>query len=132
MKYFYTNLFVVDSKDYDEISRALDGITFYKYDLAVKEKSAILVIASVDDSDKALKVLRGFNANPFSIPEGIPQIPAQAYSMAETKIKELTAKQSTLSIGLVRYDCPSGCLLFAWRSPPLFLSRYYPNQSLRF
>ncbi|MBT6397706.1 MAG: ATPase [Nitrosopumilus sp.] len=97
MKYFYTNLFVIDSKDYEEISRALDGITFFKYDLALKEKSAILVIASIDDSDKALKVLRGFNANPFSIPEGIPQIPAQAYSMAETKIKELTAKQSTIT-----------------------------------
>ncbi|MDC0155208.1 ATPase, partial [Nitrosopumilus sp.] len=97
MKYFYTNLFVVDSKDYEEISRALDGITFYKYDLALKEKSAILVIASVEDSDKALKVLRGFNANPFSIPEGIPQVPAQAYSMAEAKIKELTSKQSTLT-----------------------------------
>ena len=97
MKYFYTNLFVVDSKDYEEISRALDGITFYKYDLALKEKSAILVIASTEDSDKALKVLRGFNANPFSIPEGIPQVPSEAYSMAEAKIKELTAKQSTLS-----------------------------------
>ena len=97
MKYFYTNLFVIDSKDYEEISRALDGITFFKYDLALKEKSAILVIASIDDSDKALKVLRGFNANPFSIPEGIPQVPSEAYSMAEAKIKELTAKQSTLT-----------------------------------
>ena len=47
MKYFYTNLFVIDSKDYEEISRALEGITFYKYDLALKEKSAILVIAGV-------------------------------------------------------------------------------------
>ncbi len=97
MKYFYTNLFVIDSKDYEEISRALDGITYYKYDLALKEKSAILVIASVEDSDKALKVLRGFNANPFSIPEGIPQIPAEAYAMAQAKIKELTSKQSTLT-----------------------------------
>ena len=97
MKYFYTNLFVIDSKDYDEISRTLGNITFYKYDLSNKEKSAILVISSVEDSDKALKILRGFNANPFSIPEGIPQIPAQAYSMAENKIKELTKKQSTIA-----------------------------------
>ena len=94
MKYFYTNLFVVDSKDYEEISKTLENITFYKYDLANKEKIAILVIASVEDSEKTLKILRGFNANPFSIPEGMPQIPAQAYSLAETKIKELTAKQS--------------------------------------
>ena len=97
MKYFYTNLFVIDSKDYDEISRTLGNITFYKYDLSNKEKAAILVISSVEDSDKALKILRGFNANPFSIPEGIPQIPAQAYSMAENKIKELTKKQSTIA-----------------------------------
>ena len=48
----------------------------------------------MENSEKTLKILRGFNANPFSIPEGIPQIPAQAYSMAETKIKELTSKQS--------------------------------------
>ena len=34
MKYFYTNLFVVDSKDYEEISKTLENITFYKYDLA--------------------------------------------------------------------------------------------------
>lgn len=38
MKYFYTNLFVVDSKDYEEISKTLENVTFYKYDLANKEK----------------------------------------------------------------------------------------------
>src|SRR5690606_6338556 len=88
MKYFYTNLFVINSTDYEEISRALDGITFYKYDLASKEKVAILVICGIDDSERALKVLRGFNANPFVIPEGIPQVPAEAFTMVDTKIKE--------------------------------------------
>ncbi|MDH5415710.1 MAG: ATPase, partial [Nitrosopumilus sp.] len=43
MKYFFTNLFVINSADYDEISRSLEGITIYKYDLENKEKSAILV-----------------------------------------------------------------------------------------
>ena len=93
MKYFYTNLFVINSTDYEEISRALEGITFYKYDLANKEKAAILVISSISDSDKTLKVLRGFNANPFVIPEGISQVPSEAYALAESKIKELTEKQ---------------------------------------
>ena len=93
MKYFYTNLFVINSADFEEISRALEGITFYKYDLASKEKAAILVIASISDSDKTLKVLRGFNANPFVIPEGISQVPSEAYALAESKIKELTEKQ---------------------------------------
>ncbi len=93
MKYFYTNLFVINSADYEEISRALEGITFYKYELASKEKSAILVIASTVDSDKTLKILRGFNANPFLIPEGISQVPSEAYALVESKIKELTEKQ---------------------------------------
>ncbi|MGY5146922.1 MAG: V-type ATP synthase subunit I [Candidatus Nitrosopumilus sp. bin_7KS] len=93
MKYFYTNLFVINSADFEEISRALEGITFYKYELASKEKAAILVISSTADSDKTLKVLRGFNANPFVIPEGISQIPSEAYALAESKIKELSEKQ---------------------------------------
>ena len=93
MKYFYTNLFVINSADFEEISRALEGITFYKYELASKEKAAILVISSTSDSDKTLKVLRGFNANPFVIPEGISQVPSEAYALAESKIKELTEKQ---------------------------------------
>lgn len=93
MKYFYTNLFVINSADYEEISRALEGITFYKYDLASKEKAAILVIAETSDSEKTLKVLRSFNANPFVIPQGFPQVPSEAYALAESKIKELTEKQ---------------------------------------
>lgn len=93
MRYFYTNLFVINSSDYGEISRALEGITFYKYDLAGKEKAAILVIAGTGDSEKTLKVLRSFNANPFAIPQGFPQVPSEAYSLAESKIKELAEKQ---------------------------------------
>ena len=96
MKYFYTNLFVIDSADFEEISRALEGVTFYKYDLESKDKAAILVICGIDDSEKALKVLRGFNANPFSIPDGMSQIPSEAYATAETKLKELTAKQAQI------------------------------------
>jgi len=97
MKYFYANLFVINSTDYEEIARALEGITFYKYDLSSKDKAAILVISSISDSDKTLKILRGFNANPFVIPEGISQIPSEAYALVESKIKELTEKQKSNS-----------------------------------
>ena len=96
MKYFFTNLFVINSTDYDEISRSLEGITIYKYDLESKEKSAILVISSNVDSEKVLKILRSFNSNTFKIPEGFPQIPSEAYALAESKIKELTAKQASI------------------------------------
>ena len=97
MKYFFTNLFVIDSSDFEEISRSLEGITIYKYDLESKDKSAILVISSTAESEKVLKVLRSFNSNTFKIPEGFPQIPSEAYSLAESKIKELTAKQNSIT-----------------------------------
>ena len=96
MKYFFTNLFVINSADFDEISRSLEGITIYKYDLESKDKSAVLVISDTEDSEKVLKVLRSFSSNTFKIPEGFPQIPSEAYSLAESKIKELTTKQTSI------------------------------------
>jgi len=97
MRDFYTNLFVINSSDYEEISRSLEGITIYKYDLENKEKSALLIIANSDDSEKVLKVLRSFNSNAFTIPQGMPQIPSEAYSNAVSKIKELTEKQASIA-----------------------------------
>ncbi len=96
MRYFFTNLFVINSADFDEISRSLEGITIYKYDLENKEKAAILVISDTTDSEKVLKVLRSFNSNTFKIPEGFPQIPNESYALAESKIKELTTKQALI------------------------------------
>lgn len=97
MKYFYTNLFVINSTEYDEISRTLEEIVIYKYELESKDKIAILVISDADHSDKVLKVLRAFNANPFVIPQGLPQIPSQAYSLIESKLTELIKKEKSLS-----------------------------------
>jgi len=97
MRYFYTNLFVINSADYEEISRSLEDITIYKYDLENKEKSALLIIANSDDSEKVLKVLRSFNSNAFTIPQGMPQVPSDAYSNSVSKIKELTEKQASIA-----------------------------------
>ena len=97
MKYFYTNLFVINSSDFEEINRSLEGSTIYKYDLENKEKSALLIISDSKDSEKILKVLRSFNSNVFTIPEGIPQIPSEAYETATSKIKELTEKKGSIN-----------------------------------
>jgi V/A-type H+-transporting ATPase subunit I len=97
MKYFYTNLFVINSSDFEEISRSLENITIYKYDLENKEKSALLIISDSEDSEKVLKVLRSFNSNVFTIPQGMPQIPSEAYETATSKIKELTTKQASIN-----------------------------------
>ena len=96
-KYFYSNLFIINSSDYGEIERTLEEIPIFKYDLESKEKSAIIIISDNDDSDKVLKTMRALNSNPFMIPKEFPQIPNEAYSLAESKIKELTEKQKTVS-----------------------------------
>jgi V/A-type H+-transporting ATPase subunit I len=96
MKYFYTNLFVINTSEFGEVSRTLEGVTIYKYELDTKDKLAVIVIAGSEDSDKVLKVFRGFNANPFVIPQGLPQVPAQAYSLIESKLAELTKKEKEL------------------------------------
>lgn len=97
MKYFYTNLFVINTSEFAEVSRTLEGITVYKYELDTKDKLALIVVAGTDDSDKVLKVFRGFNSNPFVIPQGLPQVPSQAYSLIESKLAELTKKEKELS-----------------------------------
>ena len=96
-KYFYSNLFIINSSDYGEIERTLEEIPIFKYDLESKEKSAIIIISDNDDSDKVLKTMRALNSNPFMIPKEFPQIPNEAYSLAELKIKELTKKQKAIS-----------------------------------
>lgn len=96
MRYFYTNLFVINSTEYDEVYRSLDGVAVYKYELESKDKVAVIVISGSEDSDRVLKVFRGFNANPFVIPAGLPQVPAQAYSTIEAKLAELGQKQKKI------------------------------------
>ncbi|MEM3143807.1 MAG: V-type ATPase 116kDa subunit family protein, partial [Candidatus Nitrosotenuis sp.] len=97
MRYFYTNLFVINSSDFAEISRSLEGVVVYKYDLESKDKTALIVISGADDADRVLKVFRGFNANPFVVPAGLPQIPSQAYSFIVSKLTELNEKQKKVN-----------------------------------
>ena len=97
MKYFFVNLFVIPTSSYEEISRSLEGVSIYKYDLDSKENSAVLVIGDAKEADKVQKIMRNLNANQFSIPQGFPQVPSKAYALAEEKIKELTVKQKELA-----------------------------------
>ncbi len=97
MRHFYINLFVINTADYDEIRRSLDGIAAYKYDLEGKAVSAVLVVSASPDADKVLRVMRSFNANPFVIPEGMPQVPSEAYALAVSKIAELESKLKSVS-----------------------------------
>ena len=96
MRHFYSNLFVINSADYEEVKRSLD-VPIFKYDLESKEKSALVIISSSEESEKILKIMRTLNSNPFSIPKEFPQIPSEAYTLAVSKIKELEVKQKSIS-----------------------------------
>ena len=97
MKQFYTNLFIVQTKDIEEIRRSLENVTIDNYELNSKEESALVVIADSGDTDKVLKVMRSFNTNPFSIPENIEQNPTKAYATAELKLKEFQEKEKKIT-----------------------------------
>ena len=97
MKQFYTNLFIVQTKDINEIKKTLDNITINEYPLNTKEESALMIIADIASLEKILKVMRSFNANPFSIPEGVEQVPTKAYATAELKIKEFEQKHKKVT-----------------------------------
>ena len=97
MKQFYTNLFIVQTKDIEEIRRSLENVSIDNYELNSKEESALVVIADSGDTDKVLKVMRSFNTNPFSIPENIEQNPTKAYATAELKLKEFQEKEKKIT-----------------------------------
>lgn len=97
MRYFYTNVFVIDSSDFDEIQRSLEGTAIFRYDLTSKDRAAVVVVGAAGDADRILRVMRAVNANPFAIPQGFPQVPSRAYELAESKIKELEARQKSVA-----------------------------------
>ena len=97
MTHFYTNLFIIKKSDFEEISKTLQNVTIFKYELDSKDESAIMIIVDSQDTDKVLKVMRSFNSNPFTIPQGVSQIPSEAFQTSETKIKELAGRQKSLT-----------------------------------
>lgn len=99
-RHFYVDAFIVASSDAEEIIRSLGHATTIKLDLGSKESVMILIVCAATDSEKSLKVMRSYGASPFRIPEGFPQIPSRAHSLAESKIKELNQKCKTISAQL--------------------------------
>lgn len=98
MRRFFVNLFIIESADRDEIVRALpEEVSAFKYDLQSKEMAALLVIGDAGDADRILKSMRSFNASSFSIPEGLPQVPSEAYTDIIDKIKELAEKKAGIA-----------------------------------
>ena len=96
MRHFYATMYIIHESDYEEISRSLEDVTMYRYQLESKEKSAILIVGGSSDADRITRVMRSYNGVPFVIPATLPQIPSQAYDVISDKIKEATKKKGVV------------------------------------
>jgi V/A-type H+-transporting ATPase subunit I len=95
LKYIYSSLFVIDSKDEAEIRKSLEDLAIYSTKLN-ENKTALTIIGAAEDSERILKVLRSFGVNPLQIPAGMPQNPSQAYALAKEKVKELEKRSEEI------------------------------------
>jgi V/A-type H+-transporting ATPase subunit I len=93
LKRFFVDLFVIDSKDQDEIQKSLGDLPIHINKLN-DEKSWIVVFAPSEDSERIVKVMRSFNVHPLQVPADMPQNPSIAYAQSKSKVKELEAKSS--------------------------------------
>jgi V/A-type H+-transporting ATPase subunit I len=88
LKRFFADIFIIDSKDEEEIRKSLGDLPLYISKLN-EQKSSIVVFSSIEDSERITKVLRSFGVHPLQIPADMPQNPSIAYSQSQSKVKEL-------------------------------------------
>src|SRR5215217_7147758 len=91
LKRFYSDIFIVDSKDREEIQKSLGDLPLYINKLD-EQKSSMVVFSSSEDSERVIKVLRSFGVHPLLIPTDMPQNPSAAYGQAKSKLKERQIK----------------------------------------
>jgi V/A-type H+-transporting ATPase subunit I len=96
LKMFYSDIFVIDSKDEAEIRKSIGDLPLYSSKLS-EDKTSMVIIGSEEDSEKIIKVMRSFGVHPLQIPANMPQNPSSAYSQAQTKVKELENKSTEIA-----------------------------------
>ena len=96
LKTFFAEIFIVNSKDINEIQNSLSDLIVHPIKLD-DEKSSITVIGSQEDSEKIMKVLRSFNVHPIQIPTDLPQNPSSAHEMSKKRTKELEKEYAEIT-----------------------------------
>jgi V/A-type H+-transporting ATPase subunit I len=93
---FFADIFIIDSKDEDEIQKSLNDLPVYVNKLN-DVKSWIIIFGSSEDSERIIKVLRSFGVHPLQIPMDMPQNPSVAYVESQRNVKELKVKNSEIA-----------------------------------
>ena len=91
LKRFFAEIFIIDSRDEEEIKKSLVDLPLYVNKLN-EQKSSLVVFTSTEDSERVIKVLRSFGVHPLQIPADMPQNPSIAYTQSQSKVKELEAR----------------------------------------
>lgn len=110
---FFTELFVIDTASVPEAERALAGsAALYPHALESKARSALFVAGAAGDADRILKVMRGLNAAPLSIPPSFSQVPSEAHAAAASAAKEAEAeiKKTAKEMAAVKKEVRGGVL----------------------
>lgn len=110
---FFTELFVIDTASVPEAERALAGsAALYPHALESKARSALFVAGAAGDADRILKVMRGLNAAPLSIPPSFSQVPSEAHAAAASAAKEAEAeiKRTAKEMAAVKKEVRGGVL----------------------
>jgi V/A-type H+/Na+-transporting ATPase subunit I len=91
-RWFYSSMYIINTKDFPEIQRSLPGIALITIKLN-DFQSALFDVGAKDEADRINKVIRSFDANPFVIPPNLPQNPKSAHDYVLAKISELIKKK---------------------------------------
>jgi V/A-type H+/Na+-transporting ATPase subunit I len=91
-RWFYSSMYIINTKDFPEIQRSLPGIALITIKLN-DFQSALFAVGAKDEADRINKVIRSFDANPFVIPPNLPQNPKSAHDYVLAKISELIKKK---------------------------------------
>lgn len=92
---FYSGMYIINTKDFAEMQRSIPDIPLVIIKLN-DIQSALFAVGSKNEADRINKVIRSFDANPFSIPKNLPQNPKLAYDHVVAKIAELTARKKEI------------------------------------
>lgn len=88
MKRFHLEFVIVETQDLEEITKSIPETTIIQTRLTERE-SSILVIGSIDQTDRISKTLRSFDARTVAIPKDLPQSPQLASAEISKRLGSL-------------------------------------------
>jgi len=114
LRWIKVTLAVVENQTLPEFSRSLSGITVVSHTLS-QSHSLVLVASSLSEADRVDKVMKAFGVEPFAIPAGLPQNPAEAYSRLTQESEAASKEKEAVKSAIAQLRASSETTLLAVR-----------------